>query len=100
MPGEITVRGHKLPVLALAGGAGTGIAWVVVTALNFSTLIAGAVWLSVGIATYVVYAATRAVAHADDEDRGPEAVVEREVEYQSCSSRSRTTSTRRAVATP
>src|SRR3982751_4971001 len=41
MPGRVTVRGHVLPVLAIAGGLGTGTAWVVVTILNLSTLIAG-----------------------------------------------------------
>src|SRR3954452_14391161 len=55
MPGEVRLFGHRLPVLALAGGAGTGIAWVVVTVLNTSTLIAGAVWLTIGVATYVLY---------------------------------------------
>src|SRR3954465_5215313 len=55
MPGSVTVRGRDLPILALLGGAGTGIAWVVVTVLNLSTLIAGTLWLAIGIATYVWY---------------------------------------------
>jgi APA family basic amino acid/polyamine antiporter len=84
MPGTIRVRGRHLPVLALAGGLGTGIAWVVVTVLNVSTLIAGTVWLAIGIATYVVYrrnqglSLTRTTKIVD-----PKPVVEHEVEYQS-----------------
>src|SRR5919202_3671541 len=44
-PGTVRFRGKELPLFALLGGAGTGIAWIVVTALNFKTLVAGAVWL-------------------------------------------------------
>jgi APA family basic amino acid/polyamine antiporter len=84
MPGEITVRGRKLPVLALAGGAGTGIAWVVVTALNLSTLIAGTVWLSIGLVTYVVYRRNQGLSLTQTTKIvDPKPVVEREVEYQS-----------------
>src|SRR5919198_377364 len=50
-PGQITVRGYPMPLFAIAGGLGTGIAWVVVTVLNISTLIFGTVWLAVGILT-------------------------------------------------
>src|SRR5205085_8184770 len=55
MPGTLRFRGHTLPLLAVLGGLGTGIAWVVVTVLNLSTLIAGTVWLAVGIGTYILY---------------------------------------------
>src|SRR5215203_2148678 len=48
-------RGHDLPLFALFGGTGTAIAFVVVTVLNFETLVAGAVWLTIGITTYVLY---------------------------------------------
>src|SRR3954467_13338327 len=33
-PGEITVRGAHIPLFAVFGGLGTGIAWIVVTVLN------------------------------------------------------------------
>src|SRR4051812_122664 len=84
MPGRIRVRGHELPLLAVGGGLGTGIAWVVVTVLNLSTLIAGTVWLAAGIGTYVLYrhnqglSLTRTTKIVD-----PKPAVEREVEYQS-----------------
>src|ERR671937_366502 len=54
-PGRIRLAGRELPLFAVAGGLGTGIAWVVVTVLNLSTLIFGTIWLAVGIAPYVLY---------------------------------------------
>jgi APA family basic amino acid/polyamine antiporter len=84
MPGEITIRGHKLPLLALAGGTGTGIAWVVVTVLNVSTLIAGTVWLAIGIATYVAYRRNQGLTLTmTTKIVDPKPIVEHEVEYQS-----------------
>src|SRR3954451_2225620 len=83
-PGEIRIRGHRLPAFALFGGLGTGIAWVVVTALNVKTLVAGAVWLSLGIATYVVYRRRQGLSLTHTTKVVvPKAVVEREVEYES-----------------
>src|SRR5437660_266122 len=54
-PGTVRVRGRELPLFAVLGGLGTGIAWVVVTVLNLKTLIAGVVWLAIGIVTYIIY---------------------------------------------
>src|SRR3954466_8977176 len=84
MPGSVRVRGRDLPVLALAGGLGTGIAWVVVTVLNVSTLIAGTVWLAIGIATYVLYRRNQGLSLTQTTKIvDPKPVVEHEVEYQS-----------------
>jgi APA family basic amino acid/polyamine antiporter len=84
MPGTITIRGHELPVLALAGGFGTGVAWVVVTVLNLSTLIAGTVWLAAGIATYVLYRRNQGLSLTlTTKIVDPKPAVEREVEYES-----------------
>jgi APA family basic amino acid/polyamine antiporter len=84
MPGQIRVRGRELPVLAVAGGLGTGIAWVVVTVLNLSTLIAGTVWLTVGIGTYVLYRRNQGLSLTHTTKIvDPKPAVEREVEYQS-----------------
>jgi APA family basic amino acid/polyamine antiporter len=84
MPGSITIRGYKLPVLALAGGLGTGTAWVVVTVLNVSTLIAGTIWLALGIGTYVLYRHTQGLSLTQTTKIvDPKPAVEREVEYQS-----------------
>src|SRR4051794_32689589 len=83
-PGEISFRGAKLPLFAVFGGLGTGIAFVVVTALNLKTLIAGTVWLTLGIATYIVYRHRQGLSLTDTTKIVvPKAVVEREVEYES-----------------
>src|SRR5215208_4056221 len=48
-PGNLRFRGHDLPLFAVFGGLGTATAFVVVTVLNFKTLVAGAIWLTIGI---------------------------------------------------
>jgi basic amino acid/polyamine antiporter, APA family len=48
-------RGVELPATAVFGGLGTFAAWVIVMALHTSTLIAGALWMALGIAVYVAY---------------------------------------------
>ena len=53
--GSIRVRGHELPLYAILGGTGTGIAFVVVNVLNVATLITGTIWLAAGVASYVLY---------------------------------------------
>src|SRR5438105_8062072 len=40
-PGNIRIRGHDLPLFAVLGGLGTGLAFVVVTALYLSVAAAG-----------------------------------------------------------
>jgi APA family basic amino acid/polyamine antiporter len=83
-PGAVHVRGRALPLFALAGGLGTGIAWVVVTVLNLKTLIAGVVWLAIGIATYIVYRRRQGLSlTTTTKVVVPKAIVEREVEYES-----------------
>jgi APA family basic amino acid/polyamine antiporter len=83
-PGEITVGRWKLPLFAVFGGLGTGIAWIVVTALNLKTLVAGTVWLALGIATYIVYRRRLGLSLTQTTKIVmPKAIVEREVEYRS-----------------
>jgi APA family basic amino acid/polyamine antiporter len=83
-PGQITIRGHQLPLFAVAGGLGTGIAWVVVTVLNISTLIFGTLWLAIGIGTYVLYRRNQGLTLTQTAKVVvPKPVVEREVEYES-----------------
>jgi APA family basic amino acid/polyamine antiporter len=83
-PGQITIRGHELPLFAIGGGLGTGIAWVVVTVLNISTLIFGTIWLAVGIVTYVLYRRSQGLTLTQTAKVVvPKPVVEREVEYES-----------------
>jgi len=55
-PGRIPVgRGRDLPLFAVLGGLGTGMAFVVVTALHLDVAAVGVTWLALGILVYVVY---------------------------------------------
>jgi len=83
-PGSIKVGGHRLPLYSIVGGLGTGIAFIVVNVLNITTLIAGTVWLAVGIASYVLYRRNQGLSLTQTTKVVmPKAIVEHEVEYQS-----------------
>ncbi len=83
-PGVLRLGAHELPLFAVLGGLGTGIAFVTVTALHLDVALAGVAWLAAGIALYVVYrrrigldlVTTTKVAI-------PAPVVDREAEYES-----------------
>jgi APA family basic amino acid/polyamine antiporter len=82
--GNITIRGTELPVFAIFGGLGTGIAFVVVTVLDLRVLVSGVVWLSIGITVYVLYRRRQGLSLTETHKVVlPKPVVEREVEYQS-----------------
>jgi basic amino acid/polyamine antiporter, APA family len=83
-PGSIRFRGYDLPLFALVGGLGTGIAWIVVTVLNVETLVAGAIWLALGIGTYVIFRRRQGLSLTETHKVVlPKPVVEHEVEYES-----------------
>jgi basic amino acid/polyamine antiporter, APA family len=83
-PGTLRIRGRELPLFAVFGGFGTGIAWVVVTVLNIETLIAGSVWLAIGITTYVLYRRHQGLSLTETHKVVlPKPAVEHEVEYES-----------------
>ena len=83
-PGSIKVRGYALPLYSIVGGLGTGIAFVVVNVLNVTTLIAGAVWLVVGVASYVLYRRSQGLSLTETTKVVmPKPIVEHEVEYES-----------------
>jgi basic amino acid/polyamine antiporter, APA family len=83
-PGTIRVAGRELPAFALFGVFGTGVAFVVVTVLNLTTLIAGTIWLAIGIATYVAYRRRQGLSLTQTAKIVvPKPVVEHEVEYES-----------------
>jgi APA family basic amino acid/polyamine antiporter len=83
-PGNVTILGRRLPVLALFGTFGTGVAFIVVNALNMTTLIAGTVWLLIGVASYVGYRRRLGLSLTQTTKIVvPKAIVEREVEYDS-----------------
>jgi basic amino acid/polyamine antiporter, APA family len=83
-PGSIKVRGYSLPIYALFGGLGTGIAFVVVNLLEFTTFVAGTVWLIVGVASYVLYRRNQGLSLTQTTKVVvPKPIVEHEVEYES-----------------
>jgi APA family basic amino acid/polyamine antiporter len=77
-------RGVSVPLTAVVGGAGTFIAWIVVIALDLSTLAAGATWMVVGITIYVVYRRRQGLPLAQTHQvLTPEPLGVEEVEYDS-----------------
>jgi basic amino acid/polyamine antiporter, APA family len=54
-PGNVRLFGYDIPLFAVFGGLGTGLAWIVVTFLYPPVAAAGAVWLSLGMIIYVVF---------------------------------------------
>jgi APA family basic amino acid/polyamine antiporter len=83
-PGTLTFRGVEWPLFAVFGGLGTAIAFVVVTVLNIETLIAGTIWLAIGMTTYVVYRRRQGLSLTETHKIViPKPVVEHEVEYES-----------------
>ncbi len=82
--GAIRFRGYELPLYAILGGLGTGIAFVVVNVLNTTTLIVGMVWLVGGVASYVLYRRNQGLSLTQTTKIVvPKPVVEHEVEYES-----------------
>ncbi len=83
-PINVRVAGRDVPVFAVVGGIGTGLAWIVVTVLDERVLISGMVWIAVGITTYVVYRRRLGLSLTETTKVVmPEPIVEHEVEYQS-----------------
>ncbi len=54
-PGTLRVAGRELPLFALLGLVGTGIAFLAVTALHLDVAVAGVVWLAIGTTVYYFY---------------------------------------------
>src|SRR6476646_7859896 len=54
-PLNVRAFGFEVPISAVLGGLGTFIAWLVVMALNPTTLIVGIGWMVLGITVYVLY---------------------------------------------
>jgi APA family basic amino acid/polyamine antiporter len=54
-PGTLRVAGRELPLFAVLGGIGTGLAFVTVTLLHLAVAVAGVLWLAFGMALYIVY---------------------------------------------
>ncbi|HEV3002691.1 MAG TPA: universal stress protein [Solirubrobacteraceae bacterium] len=83
-PGAVPFRGHVLPPFALLGLLGTGLSFVVVSALDVTVAAAGFLWLSIGMAVYVVYRRRQGLDLTSTvKVATPQPVVEREAEYES-----------------
>src|SRR5437588_2651948 len=54
-PGTLRVAGRELPLFAVLGFAGTGLAFVTVTVLHGDIAIAGVAWLLLGMTIYAIY---------------------------------------------
>src|SRR3954466_6424919 len=54
-PGVLRIGGRQLPLFAVLGGLGTGMAFVVVTFLHAEVAAAGIGWLALGVGLYVLY---------------------------------------------
>ena len=54
-PLNFRVFGFEAPLTAVLGGLGTFAAWIVVMALNPSTLVVGSGWMVLGVVVYVLY---------------------------------------------
>jgi basic amino acid/polyamine antiporter, APA family len=83
-PWNVRVRGHSIPMVSVLGALGTGIAFLVVSVLNIETLIAGSIWLGVGMGTYVTYRRRLGLGITQTHRIvTPKPVVEHEIEYES-----------------
>lgn len=83
-PLNIHFRDRYWPMFAILGGIGTAIAWIVVTALDYVTLLVGVIWMLAGITFYVVYRRRQGLALSETHKIAvPKAIVEHEVEYDS-----------------
>jgi APA family basic amino acid/polyamine antiporter len=83
-PLNVRAFGFDLPLTAVFGGFGTFAAWVVVMALNPSTLFVGLGWMILGVAIYVLYRRNQGLPLTKTvKVLTPEPLGVEEVEYQS-----------------
>ncbi|MGE5636479.1 MAG: universal stress protein, partial [Nocardioidaceae bacterium] len=83
-PGSVRVGQVDLPLFAIFGGLGTGIAFLVVTVLDVRVLVSGLLWLTLGITVYVVYRRRQGLSLTETVKVVlPTPAVEHEVEYES-----------------
>lgn len=83
-PWNIQLKGWSLPVFAVIGGIGTGLALIAVSVLNLPVLAAGSAWLLVGLVIYAIYRRSQGLGLLTEEKvELPVPVTEREAEYES-----------------
>src|SRR5829696_3030139 len=83
-PLNVRIGGHELPLYAILGGLGTGIALVVATVLDLRVFVSGLGWMAAGVTLYVVYRRRQGLALTETHKIvSPKPAVEHEVEYES-----------------
>ena len=83
-PGTLRVAGRPLPLFAVLGGIGTGLAFVVVTFLHLDVAAAGVGWLALGMAIYPLYRRRQGLdLTTTTKVAVPKPVVDHEAEYES-----------------
>jgi basic amino acid/polyamine antiporter, APA family len=83
-PGNLQRKGWSLPLFAVFGGIGTGLAFVVVTALHVDVALAGIGWLALGCAIYPIYRHRQGLDLTSTVKVAiPAPVVDHEAEYES-----------------
>jgi APA family basic amino acid/polyamine antiporter len=83
-PGNIRIAGRELPLFAVLGGMGTGLAFVVVTALHLDVAIAGVGWLALGCLVYPLYRRRHGLdLTTTTKIAVPRPVIDTEAEYES-----------------
>jgi APA family basic amino acid/polyamine antiporter len=83
-PLNLRVGDRELPLFAILGGLGTGIALLVATVLDLRVLVSGVGWMALGVTLYVVYRRRQGLALTETHKIvSPKPAVEHEVEYES-----------------
>src|SRR5215208_698404 len=83
-PINVRFRDRELPMFAILGGLGTGVALLVATVLDLRVLVSGVGWMAAGVTLYVVYRRRQGLALTETHKIvSPKPVVEHEVEYES-----------------
>jgi APA family basic amino acid/polyamine antiporter len=83
-PGNLRIGRVEVPLFAVVGGIGTGLAFVVVTALHLDVALAGVGWLALGCVVYLVYRRNQGLdLTTTTKVAVPKPVIDHEAEYQS-----------------
>lgn len=83
-PLNIKLKNWSLPLFAVIGGSGTFISWIVVSARDVTTLLAGVVWLTIGVTLYVIYRHNQHLGLTETAKIvAPKVIVDHEMEYDS-----------------
>ena len=83
-PGNIAVRGVDVPVFAVIGAIGTGLAFLTVTVIDLTVAAAGFGWLALGLLVYPTYRRSQGLdLTTTTKIAVPKPVVDHEAEYES-----------------